>query len=65
MVVARKPGSKGADGLSFFTVAGNAPGLARRKLKTMDETRKLAHLTFKGVAAQPLGAEGAGRPSPR
>jgi alkylation response protein AidB-like acyl-CoA dehydrogenase len=63
VVVARKKGTKSSDGLSFFTVAGNAPGLSRRKLKTMDETRKLAHLTFKGVAAQPLGAEGAGGPA--
>jgi alkylation response protein AidB-like acyl-CoA dehydrogenase len=60
VVVARKAGSKGADGLSFFTVAGDAAGLTRRKLKTMDETRKLAHLTFKGVEGQPLGAGGAG-----
>jgi len=60
VVVARKPGSKGTDGLSFFTVAGNAPGLARRKLKTMDETRKLAQLSFKGVEATPLGRDGAG-----
>ena len=63
VVVARKKGTKGSDGLSFFTVAGNAPGLTRRKLKTMDETRKLAQLTFKGVDAQPLGAEGAGGPA--
>ncbi len=52
-----------ARGPSFYTVAGNAPGLTRRKLKTMDETRKLAHLTFKGVEAQPLGAEGTGGPA--
>lgn len=63
VVVARKTGTKGADGLSFFTVAGNAPGLTRRKLKTMDETRKLAHLAFKGVEAQSLGAEGAAGPA--
>ncbi|TMJ21499.1 MAG: acyl-CoA dehydrogenase [Alphaproteobacteria bacterium] len=60
VVVARRPGSKGDEGLSFFTVAGDAPGLARRKLKAMDETRKLAQLTFKGVEAKPLGREGAG-----
>src|SRR5689334_16713486 len=60
VVVARKPGTRGGDGLSFFTVAGNAAGLTRRKLKTMDETRKLAQLTFKGVAATPLGRDGAG-----
>jgi alkylation response protein AidB-like acyl-CoA dehydrogenase len=63
VVVARKKGTEGSDGLSFFTVAGNAAGLTRRKLKTMDETRKLAHLTFKGVEAQPLGGEGAGGPA--
>ena len=58
VVLARKPGSKGEDGLSFFTVDGKASGLERRLLKTMDETRKLARLTFKGVEARPLGAEG-------
>jgi alkylation response protein AidB-like acyl-CoA dehydrogenase len=60
VVVARQPGTTGSDGLSFFTVAGDAPGLARRRLKTMDETRKLAHLTFNGVEGKPLGAAGAG-----
>ncbi|MBS0522680.1 MAG: acyl-CoA/acyl-ACP dehydrogenase [Proteobacteria bacterium] len=63
VVVARKKGTTGNDGLSFFTAAGNAPGLTRRKLKTMDETRKLAHLTFKGVEGKPLGVEGAGGPA--
>src|SRR5579883_271367 len=63
VVVARKKGTTGSDGLSFFTVAGDAPGLTRRKLKTMDETRKLAQLTFKSVEAQPLGIDGAGGPA--
>ena len=58
VVLARRPGSKGEDGLSFFTVAGNAPGLERKPLKTMDETRKLARLTFGGVEARLLGQEG-------
>lgn len=58
VVMARKPGSKGEEGLSFFTVDGKAAGLDRRLLKTMDETRKLARLTFKGVDAKLLGAEG-------
>jgi len=62
VVLARKPGSKGEDGLSFFTVDGKAAGLERRPLKTMDETRKLARLTFKGVAARLLGAEGQAAP---
>ena len=59
VVVARRPGSRGEDGISFFKVDGNAPGLERRKLKTMDETRKLAP-EFKSVEARLLGKEGAG-----
>lgn len=58
VVLARQPGSKGEDGLSFFTVAGDTPGLERRRLKTMDETRKLARLAFNGVEARLLGPAG-------
>jgi alkylation response protein AidB-like acyl-CoA dehydrogenase len=58
VVLARQAGSKGEDGLSFFTVMGDASGLKRRALKTMDETRKLARLTFDGVEARLLGEEG-------
>ncbi len=60
VVLARRPGSSGDDGLSFFTVPGNAAGLSRRALKVMDATRKLAHLEFRGVEADLLGEEGAG-----
>jgi alkylation response protein AidB-like acyl-CoA dehydrogenase len=60
VVVARRPGSSGADGLSFFIVRGDAAGLERRALKVMDPTRKQALLTFKGVEATLLGEEGAG-----
>jgi alkylation response protein AidB-like acyl-CoA dehydrogenase len=59
VVVARRPESKHANGLSFFTVGGNAAGLQRRNLETMDQTRKLARLTFAGVEAELLGEEGA------
>jgi alkylation response protein AidB-like acyl-CoA dehydrogenase len=59
VVAARRPGSAGADGLSLFTVRGNAAGLERRRLETMDRTRKLARLTFSDVEAQLLGAAGA------
>ena len=59
VVLARRAGSRGEDGLSLFTVQGNAPGLERRALKTMDETRKLARLTFRSVEAKLLGEEGA------
>jgi alkylation response protein AidB-like acyl-CoA dehydrogenase len=58
VVLARRPGSTGEDGLSFFTVAGDTPGLDRRRLKTMDETRKLARLQFNGVEARLLGPAG-------
>jgi alkylation response protein AidB-like acyl-CoA dehydrogenase len=45
-------------GPSLFTVAGDAPGLERRPLQTVDQTRKQARLTFKAVQATPLGARG-------
>jgi alkylation response protein AidB-like acyl-CoA dehydrogenase len=53
IVLARAP-----QGLSLFTVDGNAPGLTRRALKSMDPTRKFARLEFNRVAARPLGAAG-------
>jgi alkylation response protein AidB-like acyl-CoA dehydrogenase len=59
VVLARRPGSSGETGLSLFTVAGDAKGLQRRRLKTMDETRKLARLQFDAVEAQLLGEAGA------
>lgn len=58
VVLARKPGTSGDDGLSFFTVAADAGGLTRTLLKTADPTRKLARLEFKSVDAELLGAEG-------
>jgi len=59
VVLARAPGSSGDAGLSFFTVAGDAPGLGKRALATLDPTRKLARLEFNGVQAALLGTEGA------
>jgi alkylation response protein AidB-like acyl-CoA dehydrogenase len=58
VVVARRPGSSGTDGLSFFTVAGDAAGLERVSLKSADPTRKLAKLTFANVEATLLGEAG-------
>jgi len=60
VVVARVPGSIGNAGLSFFTVTGDALGLARCPLKVLDLTRKLARLEFRSVAAELLGEEGGG-----
>src|SRR5512141_1105334 len=42
VVVARTAGTTGTDGISFFTVAGDADGLTRTPLQTMDTTRKQA-----------------------
>lgn len=58
VVVARKAGSTGDEGLSFFTVSGDAAGLERSALNSMDPTRKLARLSFQNVEAELLGAEG-------
>ena len=58
VVLARRPGSEQADGLSLFTVRGDAAGLRRRRLETMDQTRRLARLDFSGVEAELLGEEG-------
>lgn len=59
VVLARAPGSGGDEGLSFFTVRGDAAGLERRLLNSVDATRKLAKLTFDSVAAELLGEAGA------
>ena len=60
VVAARSPGSTGDDGLSFFIVPGDAPGLTRRALKVMDPTRRQARLEFRSVEADLLGEEGSG-----
>jgi len=60
VVLARRPGSSGEEGLSFFTVPGDAPGLGRRALKVMDPTRKQARLEFRAVEAELLGEAGGG-----
>ena len=59
IVLGRAPGTSGENGLSFFVVKGDAAGLGRRALKSMDPTRKMARLTFDGVDAALLGTEGA------
>ncbi|MBO0738046.1 MAG: acyl-CoA/acyl-ACP dehydrogenase [Alphaproteobacteria bacterium] len=53
VVLARAP-----QGLSLFAVDGDAAGLTRRLLKSMDPTRKIARLEFNRVAARPLGTTG-------
>ena len=66
VVLARKPGTSGDEGLSFFTVRGDAKGLERRLLKSVDATRKLALLKFDAVQAELLGeADAAAAPFAR
>jgi alkylation response protein AidB-like acyl-CoA dehydrogenase len=63
VVSARAPGSRGDDGISLFVVPGDAAGLTRELLPTMDQTRRQAQLRFAGVrvpASARLGDEGAG-----
>jgi alkylation response protein AidB-like acyl-CoA dehydrogenase len=57
LVAARTPG-----GLSLFAVRGDAPGLERTLLPTIDETRKQARLEFHDTPATLVGAEGAAAP---
>jgi alkylation response protein AidB-like acyl-CoA dehydrogenase len=45
-------------GPSLFVVDGEAPGLTRRALQTLDMTRKQAELGFDSVAARLIGIEG-------
>jgi alkylation response protein AidB-like acyl-CoA dehydrogenase len=59
VVLARRPGSSGEDGLSFFTVRGDTMGLSRRALRAMDPTRKLARLEFRSVPGELLGEQDA------
>jgi alkylation response protein AidB-like acyl-CoA dehydrogenase len=47
-----------AAGLSLFAVEGDAPGLTRTSLPTMDQTRKQARLVFESTPARLIGTEG-------
>ncbi len=57
LVAARSEG-----GISLFAVAGDAAGLERTALATMDQTRKQAKLGFSGVEARLIGEEGGAGP---
>ena len=47
-------------GISLFAVKGDAAGLTRTALSTMDQTRKQARVTFDSTPATLIGAEGGG-----
>ena len=56
IIVAARTGA----GVSLFTVSGDAAGLTRTPLSTMDQTRKQAKLDFSNTPATLLGTEGNG-----
>jgi len=47
-------------GVSLFLVEGDATGLERSPLRTVDQTRRQARLRFEGTPARLLGADGEG-----
>ncbi len=49
VVAAREAGSQGRDGLALFLVPGDAAGVARRPVGTMDQTRRLAEVRLDDV----------------
>ncbi len=63
LVAARLPGTRGPEGVSLFSVPGDAAGLSRHPLDALDPTRKLARLELSGVRAAPLGEPGRAWPA--
>jgi alkylation response protein AidB-like acyl-CoA dehydrogenase len=57
IVAARTPA-----GVSLFAAQGDAPGLTRTALPTMDQTRKQARLEFSGTPATLIGTDGGAEP---
>ena len=53
LVAARSPGSIGEQDISLFALDGETPGIARRALPTMDQTRRLAEIELAGVRVGP------------
>ena len=61
VVAARAPGSSGEEGISLFVLPGDAEGLSRRALPTLDQSRRQAEITLEDVrvdADARLGEEG-------
>jgi alkylation response protein AidB-like acyl-CoA dehydrogenase len=55
LLVARSP-----EGPSLFAVSGDAPGLTRTAMETLDPTRRLARLGLERVPARLIGSAGEG-----
>jgi alkylation response protein AidB-like acyl-CoA dehydrogenase len=56
IVAARAAKTTGLAGLALFTLDANAGGVERRLLESMDPTRKIARIDFRGAPAQLLGS---------
>ena len=56
IVAARMPGTAGLQGLALFAVDANVRGVERRLLESMDPTRKIARIDFRGAHAKLLGS---------
>jgi alkylation response protein AidB-like acyl-CoA dehydrogenase len=65
LVVARTPGTTGADGLALYEVSAGASGVRRHRLPTMDATRALADVSFTDVRVPETArlGDGAGWPA--
>ena len=55
IVAARAPATASLEGLALFTLDANASGVERRLLESMDPTRKIARIDFRGARADLLG----------
>jgi alkylation response protein AidB-like acyl-CoA dehydrogenase len=55
IVAARAPATTGLKGLALFTLDANASGVERRLLESMDPTRKIARIDFRGAHVDLLG----------
>ena len=58
VVAARQAGSRGEEGISLFLVPADSPGLSRRWLPTVDQTKRQAELVLDNVTIGPDGLMG-------
>jgi alkylation response protein AidB-like acyl-CoA dehydrogenase len=56
IVAARVAGTVGRKGLALFTLGADTGGVERRLLESMDPTRKIARIEFRGAHANLLGS---------
>jgi alkylation response protein AidB-like acyl-CoA dehydrogenase len=65
LVVARRAGTRGDDGLGLYAVDMPGTGVERRRLATIDPTRHQAEFSFARCPARALGSPGDAAPSLR